>query len=247
MVRTAELHARWDRRRARYEADIPMEARLRRARFRLEAAKVERAWAVVSAHRDGLSIRKTAEATGLSATRVHQLLASPDAAGWEARLDVLRTHGWPAPEDPPDDAASGDTVAERLADEAQALRDVTEWLDKLVRTGMPELVGIRPRSDHPLHHRVLASHERIVAILGRIASDIDELARARCVADLPTEANDADRRLRIRRRLAEPPIEMPRHGSSNKQWREAVEWFFDEHHRAGLPPPWGGRRPWDTP
>lgn len=130
--------------------------------------------------------------------------------------------------------------------EDQALRDVTEWLDKLVRTGMPELVDIRPRSDHPLHHRVLASHERIVAILGRIASDIDELARARCVADLPTEANDADPRLRIRRRLAEPSIEMPRHGSSNKQWREAVEWFFDEHRRAGLPPPWGGRRPWDT-
>jgi len=56
------------------------------------------------------------------------------------------------------------------------------------------------------------------------------LARARCVADLPTEANDADHHLRIRRRLAEPSIEMPRRGSSNKQWREAVEWFFDEHH-----------------
>jgi len=134
-------------------------------RFRLEAAKAERAWAVVSAHRDGLSVRKTAEAAGLSPTRVHQLLTSPDAANWEFRLDVLRTLGWPAPEDPPADAPSGDTVAERLADEAQALRDVTEWLDKLVRTGMPELLELRPRSDHPLHHRVLASHERIVAIL----------------------------------------------------------------------------------
>jgi len=59
--------------------------------------------------------------------------------------------------------------------------------------------------------------------LGRIASDIDELARARRVEDLPTEANDADPRLGIRRRLAEPPIQMPRHGSSNRQWREAVE------------------------
>ena len=118
---------------------------------------MERAWAVVSAHRDGLSIPKTAETIGLSATRVHQLLASADAAGWEARLDVLRPHGWPAP----DDAASGDTIAERLADEAQARRDVTEWLDKVVRTGMPELIDIGPRSDHPLQHRVLASHERI--------------------------------------------------------------------------------------
>ena len=246
MVRTAELHARWDRWRARYEADLPLEARLRRSRFRLEAAKAERVWAVVSAHRDGLSVRKTAEAAGLSPTRVHQLLTSPDAANWEFRLDVLRTLGWPAPEDPPADAPSGDTVAERLADEAQALRDVTEWLDKLVRTGMPELLELRPRSDHPLYHRVLASHERIIAILERIASDIDELARARRVADLPTEANDADLRLRIRRRMAEPPIQMPRHGSSNKQWREAVEWFFNEHRRAGLPAPWGGRQPWDT-
>jgi hypothetical protein len=71
MVRTAELGARWERWQARYGADLPLEARLRRARFRLEAAKVERAWAVVSAHRDGLSVRKIGEAIGLSPTRVH--------------------------------------------------------------------------------------------------------------------------------------------------------------------------------
>jgi multidrug efflux pump subunit AcrA (membrane-fusion protein) len=89
MVRTAELRARWDRQRARYQADVSLEARLRRARFRLEAAKVERAWAVVSAQRDGLSVRKIAEAIGLSATRVHQILASPEAATFEARLALL--------------------------------------------------------------------------------------------------------------------------------------------------------------
>jgi hypothetical protein len=50
-------------------------------------------------------------------------------------------------------------VGDRLADEAQALRDVTDWLDKFVRTGMPELVELRPRSDHPLHYRKLASNE----------------------------------------------------------------------------------------
>ena len=100
MVRTAELHARWDRQRARYEADLPLEARLRRARFRYEAAKAERAWAVVSAHKAGLSVRKTAAAVGLSPTRVDQLRDSPEAASWEARLDILCLHGWPAPEDP---------------------------------------------------------------------------------------------------------------------------------------------------
>lgn len=69
MVRTAELHARWDRRRARYQADLPLEARLRRASFRYETAKVERAWVSVSAHAAGLSVFKIAAAVGLGPTR----------------------------------------------------------------------------------------------------------------------------------------------------------------------------------
>lgn len=243
MVRTAELHARWERWRVRYEADVPLEARLRRARFRYEAAKIERAWAIVSAHRVGLSVRKIAAAVGFGATRVHQLLSSPEADVFEARLDVLRLHGWPAPEDPPVDAPSGDTIADRLNDEAQALRDVIHWLDKLVRSGIPEVLNLRPRADSPLRYNVLASHDRILRILGRIASDIDELARARRVEDLASEATDADPRLRLRRRLAEPAIEIPRHGSSNKQWRDAIEWFENEHRRAGLPLPWKGPSP----
>lgn len=194
---------------------------------------MERAWAVVSTQRAGLSARKIAEAIGFSVTRVHQILASPESATFEARLALLRLHGWPAPEDPPAEAPSGDTIADRLGDEAQAIRDVSDWLDKLVRTGMPELLELRPRSDHPLHYRVAASHECIVAILGRIASDIDELARARRAEDLPTEA---DPRLRIRWRLAEPPITLGRAGSI-KQTREAVEWFIEEHRKAGLPTP----------
>jgi hypothetical protein len=35
-------------------------------------------------------------------------------------------------------------VGDRLADEAQALRDVTDWLDKFVRTGMPQLIELQP-------------------------------------------------------------------------------------------------------
>lgn len=189
-------------------------------------------------HAAGLSVRKIAAAVGLGPTRVHQLLASPEAGIWERRLDMLRLHGWPAPEDPPQDAPLVIKSA-TASDEAQELRDVIDWLDKLVRTGMPEVLEPRPRADFPLQYRVLASHERIVRILERIASDIDELARARRVEDLSTEDVDADPRLRIRRRLAEPPIAIPRHGSSNKQWREAIEWFENEHRRAGLPLPRG--------
>ena len=126
-----------------------------------------------------------------------------------AASGMLRLHGWPAPEDPPDDKPSGDTIADRLNDEAQALRDVSDRLDKLVRTGFPEVLNLRPRADHPLDYRVVANHDRTLHILGRIAADIDELARARRVEDLPTETVDADPRLRLRRRLAEPPDRDP--------------------------------------
>ena len=121
---------------------------------------------------------------------------------------------------------------------------MTDWLDKFVRTGMPRVLELRLHADRPLSYRKAATHERIVAILGRIASDIEELARAKRVTDLPSEDTDSDPRQRLRRRLAEPPVALPR-ASSNKQWREAVEWFVEEHRKAGLPEPWGGKLPWE--
>ena len=51
-------------------------ARLRLATERLEGAQRERIWAVVEAHQSGLSVRQIASATGLSPSRVHQLLGS---------------------------------------------------------------------------------------------------------------------------------------------------------------------------
>src|SRR3954464_12480804 len=54
-------------------------ARLRLAMERLEEAQRERIWAVVEAHQAGLSIRQIAAATGLSPSRVHQLLSSEEA------------------------------------------------------------------------------------------------------------------------------------------------------------------------
>src|SRR5690242_20188289 len=54
-------------------------ARLRLATERLEEAQRERIWAVVDAHQSGLSIRQIAAATGLSSSRVHQLLGSEEA------------------------------------------------------------------------------------------------------------------------------------------------------------------------
>src|SRR5690554_2186306 len=65
------------RERIRREGQIA--ARLRLATDRLEAAQQERIWAVVEAHRSGLSIGQIAAATGLSPSRVHQLLGTEEA------------------------------------------------------------------------------------------------------------------------------------------------------------------------
>jgi len=50
-------------------------ARVSRAAWRLRAADRERDWALASARAQGVSIRVLAGAVGLSAARVHQLLA----------------------------------------------------------------------------------------------------------------------------------------------------------------------------
>jgi len=47
----------------------------------------------------------------------------------------------------------------------------------------------------------------VAAVTGRIAADVDELARARRVQDLNTAAVPPDRRAERRRRLAEPDLE----------------------------------------
>ena len=54
-------------------------ARLRLATQRLDEAQRERIWAIVEAHQAGLSVRQIATATGLSSSRVHQLLGSDEA------------------------------------------------------------------------------------------------------------------------------------------------------------------------
>jgi AraC-like DNA-binding protein len=53
--------------------------RLQLATTRLEEAERERIWAIVAAHDAGLSIRKIAAATGLSRSRIHQLLQEQEA------------------------------------------------------------------------------------------------------------------------------------------------------------------------
>ena len=70
--------------------------RLQLATTRLAEAERERIWAIVAAHNAGLSIRKIAAATGLSRSRIHQLLQEQDAqfiglCSW-LKLVYLYTH-----------------------------------------------------------------------------------------------------------------------------------------------------------
>src|SRR5438093_1612127 len=58
----------------RIQREQQLKARLRLATTRLADAEQERLWAIMAAHQAGLSIRQIAAATGLSRSRIHQLL-----------------------------------------------------------------------------------------------------------------------------------------------------------------------------
>jgi hypothetical protein len=89
---------------------------LERAAWRLQAAETERLWAIVSASEQGQSVRKVAEAVGLSPTRVHQILKDADHEKIAEQISELREHGWPeADSDGPDDGTV-DLIGERIAD-----------------------------------------------------------------------------------------------------------------------------------
>ena len=149
--------------------------------------------ALAAAHTEGISIRTLATAAGLSASRVHQLVAAADLDTLDAALGELRAAGWPAPEDPDsDEDAELDgrvTIADRLSDEVGWLRRCADWLVQLDAGGYPPAVNLRPAGDWPDTAHIAVDLARVRAVLHRIAADPDELARARRVADLTTSGS----------------------------------------------------------
>ena len=79
-----------EERRQRVHREKQLSNRLQLATTRLEAAQQERLWAIVAAYEAGLSIRKIAAATGLSSSRVHQLLSDEEAREVPQWLSLLR-------------------------------------------------------------------------------------------------------------------------------------------------------------
>src|SRR3982751_2658728 len=99
----------------RIQREQRLTARLRLATERLEDAQRERIWAVVEAHECGLSIRQIAAATGLSSSRVHQLLGSDESREIPRWLSQRRDQEAAPSQGRPD-------LQARLASEMDALR-----------------------------------------------------------------------------------------------------------------------------
>jgi hypothetical protein len=194
--------------------------RLRLAAFRLDAAQEERTWAIVAAHQQGLPIRRIAAATGLSATRVHQLLAAAATAGIPAWLSRLREPGAPAGAAAEGAAPAPDTALRaHLAEEVAALRRCLGWLEQEAR-GEPVVVNLRPDND--------GETEFVPFDQARIAADLDELARDHVAGTAGAPPGEEERRARHRRRLAEPPPAPARLSPREERARLRAE--------VGLPP-----------
>lgn len=147
------------------------------------------------------------------------------------------------PRSAPDEDAELDgreIIADRIADEVEWLRRCVDWLTQLDAGGCPPAVTLRPAGDWPHTAHIAVTPARVRAILDRNAADLDELARARRVADLDTAAILPDRRAERRRRLAEPDLDfrdfctqrgLP--ASSTRQLERAWDAWQDERQRRG--------------
>ncbi len=155
------------------EDRVRREQRLRLASQSLEGARRERTRAILDAHQSGLSIRQIASASGLSPSRVHQILGSGDACDISRRLSHPlerdrsdRLHQGAAPS-PPD-------LRVGLADERDALQLCREWMDRLDR-GEKGLVNARFETD-PETEYVSCDQRGLTRVLARIIAEIQKRA-----------------------------------------------------------------------
>jgi len=209
------------RQRVRTEQEII--ARLKTAAVRFADSQTERAWAIVSAHRAGLSIRKIALATGLSSSRTHQLLKEVDASEIPEWLSRARESNLQIFAEGNRKRSSRESrVRAQVATEITMLRQCIDWLEQLDR-GERVIVNLRSETDVETEF-VSFDRQRVLKVLKRIVADLDDLAqnaqRADCAGD------NLDPQTRHRRQLAEPPPK----GLSDREQRAALR------SKLGLPP-----------
>jgi transcriptional regulator with XRE-family HTH domain len=183
----------------RVRRDQQWHARLRLATMRLADAERERIWAIVAAKEAGLSIRQIARATGLSPTRIHQLLQADEAREIPVWLSQLQDHRLAHVGEPIAPQLPGQTY---LADEVEVLRWCLVWLERLEHEDHV-VVNLRPESEAETEF-VPFDRPRVLRVLARIAADLDELARPPLATATEAVVDQEAPDVRHRRRLAEP-------------------------------------------
>jgi hypothetical protein len=210
-----------------------LRARLEVASRRVEEAERERIWAIAAAHSAGLSIRNMAAATGLSSSRVHQLLHADEAAEIPDWLSRLAEPEVGADERPVGQhTLSPPALQQRLADESEVLGWCIGWLERLAR-GETVVVNLRVETD-PKTAFVAFDWARVRRVLKRIAADLDELSGRTAPSashDSTLDPNAAG--VEQRRRLAEPEPEL-----SSLDQREQRDILRE---KMGLPPAYDKR------
>src|SRR5260221_3337429 len=200
---------------------------LKTANIRFTDAQVERTWAIVSAHQAGLSIRKIAAATGLSSSRIHQLLNAPEAKEIPVWLSQLRQSSGSSGRKKEAQQPEPETeIRFRLAREVEVLRRCAEWLHRLER-GENVVVNLRPDEDVETEF-VAFDRPRVVRVLERIAGDLDTLSLVPHDPHVDKESKHHDPRARHRHELAEPPRELKK--LSHREQQTALRGAL------GLPP-----------
>jgi hypothetical protein len=155
----------------------------------LADAQLERLWAIKSAHELGLSIRQIAAATGVSSSRIHQVVQSEDPTQIPIWATDLR-----------DTAEDG--KKKHLSAEVKLLRQCTHWLKQL-EDGEEVCVNLRPDAD-PETEYVRFDRHRVIRVLERIAADVDQLTQGK------QRELEGDALNEHKRRLAELPKVQPR-------------------------------------
>ncbi len=202
--------------------------RLHLATTRVKDMERERIWAIAKAHSEGLSIRKIAKVTGLSSSRVHQLLHTDEARqipDWlndlSASVSGINTQS---------DCKQKRSLSElqqELADEGEVLRWCIGWLEKLAR-GEKVVVNLRASSDSRTAY-VGVEREWVLRVLKRVAANLDQLSGTSYpIEESEVESNPIMRGVKRRNRLGEPEPEL---SSLTQRGQRAIL-----REKMGLPP-----------